>query len=97
MQLRLVYPTWQEAVRQISIAFNKRNQGGSVTLTNSSTTTTVSHGEAKATSLVFLQATDANSAGESPYISTKSTGSFVITHANATTTRTFDYLIINKA
>ena len=96
MALRVNYPTWQEAVRNIVIHLFNINQGGNVTLTLSSATTTVNHSAAKANSLIFLFPTDANAAAETIHVSTKNTGSFVLTHANAGTTRTFDYLIINK-
>lgn len=101
MSLRTVYATWQEAVRNIAYEFNNRNQGGSVTLATGTTTTTVNHAAAKSTSLIVLFPTDANGAGEvgggTIYVSAKNSGSFVLTHANASTTRTFDYLIVNKA
>ena len=96
MKLKSVYATWQDAVRDFSVAYNNRNIAGSVTLTNSATTTTVNTAGARADSYIFLMPTDANSAAETPHISAKAQGSFTITHANAVTTRTFDYLIINK-
>lgn len=96
MKLRRVYPTWERAVEEISTAFNNVFQGGSVTLTNSSTTSVVLHGAATANSLIFLMPTNAAASTETPYISAKGAGTFTITHANAGTTRTFDYLITNK-
>ena len=71
----------------------RTNAVGTVTLTNSSTTSTVTNVLVSPTSRVFLQAVDANAAGESPYISDISEGSFEITHASAGTTRVFYYKV----
>lgn len=98
--LKTTYTTWQEAVRNIVIHILNINQGGSLTLTASSATTTVNHSAAKKNSLIFLFPTNVDAAAEvgggTIYTSAKNTGSFVLTHANNATTRTFDYLIINK-
>lgn len=85
-------------MRQIAAAFNSKDNAGSVTVTNSATTTAVSHAAVTANSYIFLFPTTSAAAGEAAttYISAKAAGSFTITHANAITTRTFDYLIINK-
>lgn len=66
---------------------------GSVTLTNSTTTTTVANAKVTASSRIFLQPRNAAAAGTGMFISSISNGSFVIGHASATTVRTFDYLI----
>ncbi|RVJ16519.1 hypothetical protein CN184_28425 [Sinorhizobium medicae] len=68
--------------------------GGSITLANSVTTTTVINAAVTPDSKITLTATSAAAATENPQISSKSNGSFVITHASATTTRTFDYVVI---
>jgi hypothetical protein len=67
---------------------------GAVTLTNSATTTTVANPKITAQSRIFLQARNANAATAGAFVSTVSNGSFVITHASATTERKFDYLIV---
>ncbi|ASP88166.1 hypothetical protein CDO26_27855 (plasmid) [Sinorhizobium meliloti] len=67
--------------------------GGSITLANSVTTTTVINAAVTPDSEINLTATSAAAATENPWISSKSNGSFVITHASATTTRTFDYVV----
>ncbi|AWI60347.1 hypothetical protein [Sinorhizobium fredii] len=66
---------------------------GTVTLANSTTTTTVSNPKVASTSKIFLQPRTSAAASENAYISSISAGSFVITHANAATTRTFDYVV----
>ena len=66
----------------------------SVTLTTSSTTTTVTDARMGSDKTVLLIPTNSNAASENWHLSTKGNGSFVITHANAGTTRTFDYIII---
>lgn len=68
--------------------------GGSITLANSVTTTTVVDAAVTPDSQVNLTATSAAAAAAlGTYVSSKSNGSFVITHASATTTRTFDYVV----
>lgn len=66
---------------------------GSVTLANSVTTTTVENSAVTPESKVTLTATSAAAATVNPWVSSKSYGSFVITHASATTSRTFDYSV----
>ena len=65
----------------------------SVTLTTSSTTTTVTDKRMGEDQMVILTPTNANAAAENIYVSSKANGSFVLTHASAGTTRTFDYII----
>jgi hypothetical protein len=60
-----------------------------------STTTTITDARAKTTSTIFIQSTSAAAAALGIYVSTKSNGSFVITHASAVGTETVDYVIIN--
>jgi hypothetical protein len=72
------------------------NSVGTVTLTESATTTTVSNAYMSPTSKVILSPTTANAAAAigGTYVSTKSKGEFVLTHANnAQSDRTFDYEI----
>ncbi|KAA3511612.1 hypothetical protein CPJ18_22125 [Agrobacterium rosae] len=70
---------------------------GSVSLANSTTTTTVSNSKINSQSKIFLQArtTAAATASASTFISAINDGSFVINHASATTARTFDYVVFN--
>lgn len=65
-----------------------------VTLTTSSTTTTVTDARMGTDKTVVLTPTDANAAAENIYLSSALDGSFVLTHASAGTTRTFNYVII---
>lgn len=67
---------------------------GSGTLT-AGTTTTVTDAFATADSKIFLQATGSGFTSKSAYVSAKNAGSFVITHASAAGTETFDYIIEN--
>ena len=64
-----------------------------LTLTNSATTTTVSNAKVSSQSRIFLQPRNAAAASSGAFVQSISNGSFVIGHANATTARTFDYLI----
>ncbi|OOO34599.1 hypothetical protein BTE54_07415 [Agrobacterium sp. YIC 4121] len=81
-------------VNQIASQFDNT---GSVTLTNSTTSTMVTNPKVNSQSKIFLQprTTAAASAFGSTYISAINGGSFVITHASATTARTFDYVVFN--
>ena len=68
---------------------------GSVTLTNSVTSTIVQNPKVNPLSVIQLQATSSAAAGAvaTTYISAKGNGNFTIVHASATTTRTFDYVV----
>jgi hypothetical protein len=88
------------AIQQL--AAGRSNATGTVTLTPSAATTTVTPTQAgiiAAGSTVMLTPTTANAATEvgngTMYVSTVSNGSFTITHANsATTGRTFLWAIL---
>lgn len=84
---RLVAGIVNELVKAIDSAT------GSVNLANSTTTTTVSNPKVTTASRIFLQPRNAAAVTSGAFVSTISNGSFVITHASATTVRTFDYLI----
>lgn len=80
------------------LASGRSNAFGSVTLTVSAATTTVSDKNCSAESTPILAPTTANAAAEvgngTIYISAVANGSFTITHANsATTGRTFRYAL----
>lgn len=87
--------------RQITSVLNQIasqfDNTGSVTLANSATTTTVTNPKINAQSKIFLQPRTIAAAGalSSTFISAINGGSFVITHASATTARTFDYVVFN--
>lgn len=65
---------------------------GEVTLRTGNTTTTVEHHGCSSGSVVLLAPMNANAAAENAF-TTPAKGSFVITHANAATTRTFRYIV----
>lgn len=99
---RVWYPSWQDGLREIATVLQsamtgKLNNGGTVTLTTSSATTTVTDARVGANTKITLTATAALSAAEVGaggfYVSSKGIGSFVITHANNGGTRPFDYTL----
>ena len=65
---------------------------GSATLTTG-TTTTITNAGAKTTSVILIQPTCAAMTLLGVWVSTKSNGSFTLTHTTAAGTETFDYLI----
>lgn len=70
---------------------------GSQALTNSTTTTAVTVAGLAATDQVVMFPADAGAAsleGQDSYISAVSSGSFTITHANSTVTRTFRWVAV---
>lgn len=90
--------------RDISLVVNnlldgKLNSTGSVTLTASAATTTVTEFRAGYESVILFMPTTANAAAEQAaggfYVSSRGKQTFTITHANNTQTdRTFDYIVI---
>lgn len=84
-------------LRRLANAINelvdgKSNATGSVTLTNSATTTTVINERCSSDSVVLLMPKSAASAAEAWHIA-PANGQFVITHSNDVTTRSFGYVI----
>lgn len=83
--------------RQLAQAINElisggSNAKGSVTLTANQATTTVTDEKASDDSHITLTPITANAVADTVYISTRSNGSFVLTHNNnAQTDRTFTY------
>lgn len=67
---------------------------GSATLT-AGTTTTITTAGAKTTSVILIQPRSAAITLLGVYVSSKSNGSFVLTHGGAAGTETFDWVIIN--
>lgn len=89
--------------RQISEVVNnlvegKINATGTVTLTNSATSTVVSDLRASEDSVIIFMPKSANSAtelyGGTMYVSSQAKQSFTITHANNSNTRLFSYIIL---
>ena len=73
----------------------KTNNTGSVTLTASTTTTTITDERLGFDSVILLSPLTANAASQAPYISSKLKGSVVITHTSvASTDLNFDYIIV---
>lgn len=84
------------AIQQL--AAGRSNSVGTVTLTVSAATTTVTDANCSSLSVPILTPTTANAAAEvgngTMYVSAVANGSFTITHANsATTGRTFTYAL----
>jgi len=73
----------------------KTNNVGTVTLTDSTTTTTITDERLGFNSVILLSPLTANAAAQAPYVSTKAKGSAVITHTSvASTDLDFDYIIV---
>jgi hypothetical protein len=83
----------RQITRVLNEVVRQFNSTGKFTLANSVTTTTVIEPKVRVTSNVFLQPTNANAAGSGAFIVSKSNGSFVVGHASAATSRTFDYVV----
>jgi hypothetical protein len=75
----------------------KLNNAGTVTLTNSATSTVVTDYRVGGDSVVLFEPTTSDAASEiaagGMYVSARAKHSFTITHASATTTRSFNYLV----
>ena len=89
--------------RQVSEVVNnlvegKINATGSVTLTNSATSTTVTDLRASADSVIIFMPKSSASAtelyGGTMYVSAQAKQSFTITHDNNSNSRNFSYIII---
>lgn len=93
-------------VLRVSLATTIKRLGtGSVTLTASTASTVVSNDAASSASIVLLDPTTSNAKleiegkldtdGPGAYVSSRTTGSFTITHTNhASADRTFNYVIL---
>lgn len=94
----------EEHRRRIALAANegitgRNNNIGTVTLTASSATTTLTDASITAQSQLYFTPTTANAAAEVGaggfYVSAKADGSATLTHANnAQNDRTFDYMVV---
>jgi hypothetical protein len=101
MKLPFVFPSNDEAYRQIALVVNSLDDGhiattSSVTLTINVTSTVVTDARCHAGSAISVSATTANAAAEIPTLYIVPTGgSFTINHANnAQADRTFTYAIL---
>lgn len=74
------------------------NATASVTLTNSATSTVVANFNTGPESVILFMPTTSAAASElaagGMYVSARSKNSFTITHASASTTRSFDFVVI---
>jgi len=103
----LVAPTaWHNEIehrRRLAAAINgtidgRGNNGGSVTITSTTTSTVVTDTKVGADSVIYLMPTNAAAATEfaagTLYVSARGNGTFTITSSNAAASRTFDYAIL---
>ena len=100
MKVRVSFQTWIEGLRQLATAINVNADGqtGTVILTASVASTTLTDSRITPSSVIALMPTTANASAEQGngtiYIATTINGSATITHANnATSDRTFKYSI----
>ena len=81
-----------------NILQGKLNATASVTLTNSATSTAVTDFRVGAESVILFMPTTSDGASElaagGMFVSARSKNTFSITHASASTTRSFDYVVI---
>ena len=81
-----------------NILAGKQNNCGPVTLTNSATTTVVTDYRVGPESAILFMPTTADAASElaagGMWVSARAANSFTITHANASTTRSFTYVVV---
>lgn len=98
----LAVPTFlsnkDEHLRLLSNAVNgirdgKLNSIGEITLTNSSTTTTITDARIGGDSMILLSPSTSDAASENWYITNYDKGSAIINHSSDTTTRTFKYVV----
>ena len=76
-----------------NILDGKVNSTGSVTLTNSSATTTLSDDRIGADSVILFMPTTSHASSENIHVTARQKGQATLNHANASTTRSFDYVI----
>jgi hypothetical protein len=95
-----VFRSWEELARKVAIVVNANAKGatGSITLTANSATSTLTDNRITTNSHIGFMPTTSNAAAEigngTMYVSSRSTGSATITHANnAQTDRTFIYSV----
>ena len=98
MKVRVSFSSWVEGLRQLAIAINVNSEGqsGTVTLTVSAASTTLTDVRITAASVISLMPTTANAATAlaTTFIGTTAIGSATITHANnAQTDKTYRYSV----
>lgn len=76
-----------------NILDGKLNSTGSITLTNSSSTTTLSDDRIGGDSVILFMPTTSNASRTNIYVTGRQKGQATLNHANASTTRSFDYVI----
>jgi len=76
-----------------NILDGKVNSTGSVTLTNSATTTTLSDDRIGVDSVILFMPTTSDASSENIHVTARQKGQATLNHANASTTRSFDYVI----
>ena len=76
-----------------NILDGKVNSTGSVTLTNSATTTTLSDDRIGADSVILFMPTTSDASSENIHVTARQKGQATLNHANATTTRSFGYIV----
>lgn len=76
-----------------NILDGKVNSTGSITLTNSATTTTLSDDRIGADSVILFMPTTSDASSENIHVTARQKGQATLNHANASTTRSFDYVI----
>lgn len=72
----------------------KINSTGSITLTNSSTTTTLSDDRIGEDSVILFMPTTSDASSVNIHVTGRQKGQATLNHASATTTRSFDYVIL---
>lgn len=81
-----------------NILAGKQNNTGSVTLTNSATSTAITDYRVGADSVILFMPITSDAASEQAaggmYVSARGKNTFTITHTNDTTTRSFAYVVI---
>ena len=76
-----------------NILDGKINSTGSITLTNSSATTTLSDDRIGGDSVILFMPTTSNASLTTIYVTARQKGQATLNHANATTTRSYEYVI----
>lgn len=81
-----------------NILSGKQNNTGTVTVTNSATSTAVTNYLVGPDSVILFMPTTSDGASElaagTMYVSARTKQAFTITHANATTTRSFAFIVV---
>jgi hypothetical protein len=76
-----------------NILDGKVNSTGSITLTNSSATTTLSDDRIGEDSVILFMPTTSDASSTNIYVTARQKGQATLNHASATTTRSYEYVI----